>query len=193
MLQRLHRETALHHRDANLHRLSIVNAAATSETSYRDYLLGIHGFEAPVEAAIATSELAGLLDVSARDHIGRLREDLRALGVRDLARPRCAGILPFHHAAEALGWAYVLERHTILHGVVERHLAYRLPELLAGAGRYLGAPARSASQRWGELGLAMDRVARRPSAADRIVAAAHAAFRAQRSWFAYPLLSRRVA
>ena len=48
--------------------------------------------------------------------------------------PRCSTVFPFRTPAEALGWIYVVERNTLLHAVVERHLRSRMPDVLKTAG-----------------------------------------------------------
>ncbi len=185
MLARLKRETVASHRAADDDRMSIMVAAATPAT-YLAFLSRIYGFEAPVESALAmASGLDEWLDVRGRTQIKLLRADLAALGVLDPAKlPRCTSVAPFRNAAFALlGWLYVVERNTLLHGVIERHLRSRLPRELQLAGSYLASRERSAGARWRELGDAMDRVAKAPRIADHIVAAARAAFRGQHGWY----------
>jgi heme oxygenase len=124
-----------------------------------------------------------------------LVDDLSRLGIASTtALPRYQ--LPvFPDVAEALAWIYVVERNTLLHGVIHRHLAHRLPEVSVG-GSYLACYDRAAGVRWRELGAALDRVACTTQIADRIVAAANHAFRAQRQWydvFVPPTREDRVA
>lgn len=72
----------------------------------------------------------------------------------------------------------------LLHGVLRRHLERRLPEQIARAGAYLAGNERAAGARIRELGAALDGLARSPGSVDRVIVAAHAAFRSQRHWFA---------
>ena len=89
---------------------------------------------------------------------------------------------------------YVIERNTLLHGIVERHLRSRLGDVLKVAGSYLAGQQRSNGQRIRDLGIAMDRLAKDTASADRIAAAAKAAFRAQHNWYEIAIPSRqRVA
>jgi heme oxygenase len=182
MLARLQWETELYHGDADTHRLALLDGTMTVD-GYRDFLGRVFGFEMPIEAAFSlTLGFDELIDVSARGQIRLLRADLLHLGVLDPASlPRCRSIR-IHDVPDALGWAFVIERNTAFHGIVERHLRDRFPNAMRGASSYLAAHERTGA-RWRELGDAMDRVATRPSIADRISNAAKSAFRCQRRWY----------
>lgn len=183
MLVKLKRETESWQRAADTDRLAVMSA---TPATYRTYLARIWGFEAPVEAALAmTVGLEDWIDLRARTNHKLLRADLAALGVIDPTHlPRCPNVFPFRGPAHALGWIYVLERNTLLHGLLDRTLRQRMPDQMKLAGSYLGMQARSAGERWRELGEALDKQARRPPSGDAIVAAARSAFRAQRAWYA---------
>src|SRR5437867_1157607 len=89
MLTRLKRNAQSDHVAANIDRLALLHAEP-SAASYRDYLVRIFGFEAPVESALAHSPgLASLIDVDARSHLHLLRGDLGELGADTAAIPRC--------------------------------------------------------------------------------------------------------
>src|SRR4051794_33026662 len=109
MLTRLKRNAQAEHVAANIDRLALLHVHA-SPVSYRDYLVKIFGFEAPVEAALATTPgLEGLIDLGARSHLKLLRADLAELGIAkpdDL--PQCRAVPRFVTLAEALGWTYVI-------------------------------------------------------------------------------------
>jgi heme oxygenase len=184
MLSRLNRETRQYHHVADGNRLAMLSAAV-DQIRYAGFLTRIYGFEAPLEAAIQmTDGLDQWLDPRDRTHPRLLRADLQMLGVSDPNQfPRCPTIFPFRHAAEALGWIYVVERNTLLHGVIERHLRARMPEVLKRAGSYLSGQQRSNGLRLRDLGNAVDRIARDPECADRVVLGAKAAFRVQHSWY----------
>ena len=183
MLARLHRETAADHGDGDAHRRALLDGAVDA-ARYRAFLAHVYGFEAPVEAALAITAGVDLaLDLRARGQVRLLRADLLAMGVVNTSTlPRCTAVA-IGDVAQALGWAYMLERDNQLHGLVERHLRSRLPGVMRVAGSYLAVQERSAASRLRELGEAIDRVALRPAIAGRIVAAAKAAFRCQRSWY----------
>src|SRR5438874_2798011 len=107
MLGRLSRETKFHHQAADNDRLAMLGAAA-DKGRYAAFLSRVHGFEAPLEAALLmTDGLDQWVDMRDRGHLRLLRADLTALGVTDpKTLPRCATIFPFRHSAEALGWIY---------------------------------------------------------------------------------------
>jgi heme oxygenase len=184
MLGRLNRETQHHHAVADNDRLAMLSASATP-TLYASCLSRVHGFEAPLEAALLmTDSVEQWLDLRDRSHLKLLRSDLRALGIGDPNQlPRCSTVFPFRHPAEALGWIYVVERNTLLHGVIERGLRNFMPEVLKSAGSYLSCHQRSTGQRLRDLGMAMDRIAKDGMCAERIVSAARTAFRAQHGWY----------
>jgi hypothetical protein len=70
-----------------------------------------------------------------------------------------------------------------LSSIVQRHVAQHLPALAATATSYLRAE-RSAGTRMRELGATFDSVVRSDADVDRVLVAAHGAFRAQSHWFA---------
>jgi heme oxygenase len=191
MLSRLNRETRQDHQLADDDRLAILDS--TDRAGYATFLTRVHGFEAPLEAALLrTNELDQWLDLRDRGHIKLLRADLASLGITDASQlPRCRAICPFDHPAEALGWVYVVERNALLHGVIDRHLRSCVPELLKTSGSYLAGQARSNGRRMRDLGAAMDRVARDPASAERIVAGAKAAFCMQHEWYEVAALPQR--
>ena len=195
MLSRVNRETRVHHQLADNDRLALLSAGA-DRVKYVGMLSRIFGFEAPVEAAVTMAPgLDQLLDVRDRSSLRLLRADLQALGVFDASQlPRCTSVAPLRDAADALGWMYVVERNTLMHGMIERHLRGRMPEVLKTAGSYLAGQQRSNGQRLRDLGTAMDRMAKDPACAARIVSAAKTAFRIQHGWYDAALRPRvRVA
>jgi heme oxygenase len=182
MLTRLKRNAQSEHVAANIDRLSLLHLEATP-ASYRDYLVKIFGFEAPVEAALArTPGLDAVIDLGARSHLQFLRDDLADLGISDVsALPQSRRVPAFRTVVEALGWRYVLEHNATLHGQVRRHLHKQV-----GAQRdsYLAAGERMGTTRVQELGTVLDRIAREPETARQVVEAVKNAFRCQRQWFA---------
>jgi heme oxygenase len=179
-LTRIDDETRTRHAEADTQRLSILSEPVTAAT-YRRFLVRVYGFEAPVEAAFqAAPGIADVFDVRARLHIRLLRADLAALGIVDLTRvARSRAVPQFHDVLEALGWIYVIERGRMLSSIVQRHLEQQLAGMTTS---YLRAE-RSAGTRMRELGATFDAVVRSEIDVDRVVAAAHGAFRAQSHWY----------
>ena len=157
---------------------------AVSKHRYLKHLIQIYGFEAPLEAAFRyTPKLSALIDLRGRTRSGLLAQDLMRLG---MSASRLADVpqrfTTFGTAAEALGWMYVIERATLLHGGVRRYLTQRLPEV-SNATSYLAAYDSATGLRWNELGNALDAVASTPSVTHQILRAANQGFRALCSWF----------
>ena len=180
IVARLIEETRVHHADAAGDRLAVMQKP--TEESYRAFLCHVYGFEAPLEARFTAMSGfdGGLLHTHMKS--GHLVADLDALGV-------IAGGLEWaptvirDDVAEALAWMYVLERNTLFHGLMFRHLAAKLPGTMQRAGAYLTAHE-SIGGRLRELGAVLDHSARRTQNADRMVRAANEAFRYQRQWYA---------
>ena len=179
MLTRLKRNAQSDHVAANIDRLALLHVEPSVAT-YRDYLVRIFGFEAPVEAALAhTPGLGSLIDLDARSHLKLLRADLDQLGAP--AVPFCRIEPYFTSTSEALGWLYVVEHNATLHGQVRRHLhKQRGPHHDA----YLRAGATDGNARMQQLGSLLDRFAREPETARQVVDAVKLAFRRQHRWFA---------
>ena len=182
-LTRIDDETRTRHAEADAQRLSLTSEPPTPAL-YQRFLVRVFGFEAPVEAALhATPGIADVFDVRARLHTRLLRADLAALGIVDLTgAPRCRAIPPFTDVLEALGWIYVVERGRMLSSIVQRHLEQHLPGLAVTATSYLRAE-RSAGKRMRELGATFDSLVRSEADVDRVLVAAHGAFRAQSHWY----------
>lgn len=185
MIERLNEETRPHHHDAESD-FDVLFGSATTPADYEQYLVRVYGFEMPLEATLATTpNLELMIDLGARTKAAFVAQDLAALGLspqRIGALPQCLGIPQFRGAAEALGWMYVIERTTLAHSVVRRHLLTRLPREMRGASAYLSCYTGVVGTRWREFGATLDDVARHPAIADRMVVAAGEAFRCQRRW-----------
>lgn len=185
MLVRLELETRAHTAGADADRLTLLDDA--SPTRYRQYLCRTLGFEAAFEDKLARMHDLDPQIQKLRGMTGRLRADLRALGMTDPqidSLPRCT--VPLQKTApQALGWIYVLERNSLVHGLIRRHLATRLPREVTVATTYLAMHDGKPGTRYRELGVVLDHVARSsPYAPGAIVSAAHEAFRLQRQWYA---------
>ncbi len=75
-----------------------------------------------------------------------------------------------------------MERQTLVHGVLRRHLATTLPRQAAVASSYLASYEGVTGQRWRELGHTIDQVASSHVLADRVVAAADEGYRCLHQW-----------
>jgi heme oxygenase len=192
MLAHLAQQTRPHQVGADADRLAILERERVTDDHYRTYLAKIYCFEAPFEAAlIATDGVdAAFVRRFARSHW--LAADLEALSIA--ARP-LGRIEPIRYesAADALGWMYIVHRNTLVHGLVLRYLARKLPEPIRIASAYLASTEGCAGAMLRELGSRLDATARRASIAERIVAAADDALRLQRQWYSCDLLTPRPA
>jgi heme oxygenase len=174
MLVRLGLETIVHHAQADDDRLAAMEIKTLHD--YRVFLERIYGFEAPAEHAIYTAGLGSARD---RGKTSLLVQDLTALGTALAGLPSATRI-NVKSAAHALGWLFVLERHTLLAGLVRRHVQRTL-----GAGvpvSYLSAYGETPGARFRALGEELGKYALQwpPSA---IIAGTNDAFRAQRTWY----------
>jgi heme oxygenase len=151
---------------------------------YIEQLIKVYGFEAPLEAALRyTPGLSALVNLRPRVPAGLIAQDLMRLG---LGAGRIAALgqrfVTFSSTIEALGWMYVAERATLLHGAVRRYLRSHLPDL-DGATSYLAAREGIAGTRWSNLGDALEVVSDAPPAKQQLVCAAHQGFLAFCEWF----------
>jgi heme oxygenase len=186
MLGHLAQETQDRHAAADGDRLAIMERPTIER--YRAYLGQIYCFEAPIEAALLATDGADrrILRTHLKSH--RLLADLDALGfpTRE-ARP--VEVTPFETPVDALAWLWVLHRNTLLHGLIHRYVAGKLPETVTVAGAYLSSFEGQAGALMRELGDTLDHAIRRASLAERVVRAAKDAFRMQRQWYSCDFLS----
>jgi heme oxygenase len=152
---------------------------------YMDQLVKVYGFEAPLEAALRyTPGVAALVDLRSRMRAGLIVQDLVRLGMtpgRIAALPQ--RFLSFATAAEALGWLYVAERATLIHGSIRRYLMVRIPDA-ARASAYLSAYDGVAAQRWSDFGTALEVVAQDTAVRRELLRAAGEGFAALCAWLA---------
>src|SRR5688572_16575457 len=128
MLHRLDMETRAHHADVDEHWLDLMAAGVTRE-QYTQLLMRLYGFEGPVESALAYTPQLVIADKRERMRSGLIAQDLIALGVSPASitrLPQCTAIAPFAEPGEALGWKYVIERPTQMHGAIKRNLVSRV-------------------------------------------------------------------
>ncbi len=179
----LNMATQSHHVEADTPWLNLM-VPDVSAHRYRMHLLRVYGFEAPLEAAFRyTPGLSAVVDLRSRMRSGLLAQDLMRLG---MSASRLADVpqrfTTFSGPAEALGWMYVIERATLLHGGIRRYLLQHLPGA-EDATSYLAAYDGAAGMRWSELGSAFDAVAPSPTVVRQLLRAANAGFRAVCDWF----------
>lgn len=187
MLARIEEETRQHHGSADGQRLRLLEIK--DEPAYAALLARIAGFEQPIEAALAATALEPKLGLTHFRTDRLAAHDLPAVGVApELAFPTPT----FAGEPEALGWMYVLQRNTLVHGLATRQLELRLPGTMARASAYLRAFDGACGARMFELGQVLAEVARSSQIADRIVLGAHEAFRAQRHWYSNVSRERRL-
>ncbi len=191
LLERISQETVAHHGDADADIDRFLFRQNATVVDYRVYLSRLYGFLVPLEAALAaTPGLDEVIDLSDRVKAPHVIHDLLALdlSVDDLGElAQCAAIPAFRGPAAALGWMYVSERTMLASAVIRRHLATHMRLEMASAAHYLSCYAGKVGTRWRELGLAMDRHATTQAIADRIVLAAHDAFRCLHRWRTHDL------
>jgi heme oxygenase len=159
-------------------------APTVTRRQYIEHLIRVYGFEAPLEAALRyTPGLSTLVDLRSRVRSGLIVQDLMRLG---LGAGRIATLgqrfMTFSSTIEALGWMYVAERATLLHGAVRRYLPLRIPEL-GSATSYLSAYDGVAGDRWSDLCGALETAAPAPPAEHQLVHAANQGFLALCEWF----------
>lgn len=183
-LVRLDVETHAFHAEADALWLALVGKAHVGRYEVVEQLVATYGFDASLESALAyTPHLEGFIDVAPRFRSGLLAQDLLSLGLTPsaVAGLRQAMIAPFASVAEAFGWLYVHQRATLLFESVRSALVERLPEI-AGATSALCIHAGKTGVMWDALGPPLDRVARTTAVEDRVVQAAHDAFRTLIAW-----------
>jgi heme oxygenase len=181
-LLRLNLETRSFH-DAADEGWTALLATTVSRPEYMRRLITTYGFEAPLEAAFAyTPNLKSFIDLRQRSRVGLIAKDLLALGLKanEISElPQCL-LAPFSGPVEALGWMYVIERATLLHERVRRHLRARLPDA-HDVCAYVSAYEGVVNARWNELGRALDRGVSSAHIAD-LLSAAQSAFRCLIDW-----------
>ena len=182
MLVRLALETTLHHPSADEDRLGAMDIATVAD--YRAFLLRVYGFEAPVEQAIGRIADLDPALLRSRSKTSLLRHDLMALGATSEELEHVCSFHAIHLRtfAHALGWLYALERHTLVSGLIRRHVLHVLGTTFEGATTYLNAYGTTPGARFRALGETLGRYAQEfpPTV---IIAAACEAFRAQRQWY----------
>jgi heme oxygenase len=182
LVDRLSQETGPSHADVDQGPLR----APVSARGYQRYLARTFGFVAPVERSIVTTpRIDKYVDFRRFNKEELLRRDMLAMHASTAqinAIHQCAVPL-FDVPEEALGWAYFIERSTLSHGALFRHLASGIPGEVAFASSYLKCYLGSVGEMWRSFGEALEMIAREGDAkAARVIHAAKAAFRSHASW-----------
>lgn len=182
MLVRLALDTAVHHTQADEDRLAALQI--TTRDEYRRFLVRIYGFEAAVERGLERLEEHDPLLARGSTRTARLQADLEALGMTAAAiekLPR-SSLVQIRTWSIAFGWLFVLERQTLLAGLIRRHLLHVLGYGIQPACSYLAMYGETPGARFRSFGVAVSEHAAR-YVPGPIVAAAGDAFRAQRQWY----------
>lgn len=156
--------------------------ANCTRDGYRDYLIRLYGFEAPLESACAMAPLLTSHSATTRPRTRYIAHDLAILGVppeRLLELPPCP-LPPFRELAQALGWLYVAERNVMMNVACHRVLVDRDPDLAARAS-YLNCYGTATAARWRAFGISFERTAASVDA-QRITVAATASFEQLHRW-----------
>ena len=165
----------------------------TSVADYRTFLARVYGFEAAAELELAQVPAVASHVLGLRARVGCLRDDLLKLGHSSLdvdTLPRCKPIA-IRSTAQALGWLFVIERSTLIAGLIRRHLASQLPDAMAASG-YLDAYGTAAAERLRRFAeTASDYATRGIAHPDAIVGGATRAFETQRQWYSRAHLRNR--
>lgn len=184
VLMQLNRATRRWHAEVDEPWLELLRPDV-DERDYVAQLVRMYGLEAPLEGACAyTPQLSRVIELRQLTRAGLIAQDLLALDVTPAelaALPQCYSITPFRDVPEALGWLYVVERSTLHHDQVRRHLQKRIARL-ARASSYLGM-FDSTPDHWQRFGKTLDRIATHPDIAAQIIDAAHAGFECMKRWF----------
>ncbi len=191
MLVRLGDETRQYHPRADADRLALMDVSSLDE--YRELLVRVYGFEAAVELAVAEVPRIDLRAFGGRTRTSHLHDDLLALGIDAIDVAALPRYMPraIHTPAQALGWSFVIERSSLLSGLIQRHLARRLPAATASA--YLSGNGHPPGERFRAFGDMLGAQVRAATAtAEAIVEAAIEAFRAQHQWYTRRARARSV-
>jgi heme oxygenase len=167
---------------------------ATAE-DYRRYLVRMYGFVCPLERSIVnTPEIERHIDLHRFQKHVLLRRDLSAfhMSPEEIASLAQCAIPSFKAPEEALGWAYPIERSTLRHGDLFRHLASIIPGEVAFASSYLKCYFSANGEAWEAYGRALDGFECASPGARRVIESAKAAFQCLRAWRFLQLETRTV-
>ncbi len=192
LLVRLNLATRQFHADVDAPWLDLLSPSV-GISDYLAALVRTYGLIAPFESACRyTPGVARLVDLKQLLRAGLIAQDLLALGLsaQQIATiPTCPSLSIFRSIPEALGWLYVLERSTLLHDGVRRHLQRHLA--VDNACGYLAAYEGHVSDRWAAFGRVLDRVGHDATSANEIVRSSCDAFQTCRDWLRNTTAAKR--
>ncbi|HTL32952.1 MAG TPA: biliverdin-producing heme oxygenase [Kofleriaceae bacterium] len=155
-----------------------------SARAYQRYLARTYGFVAPLERSISTTpSIEKYVDLRRFNKEELLRRDLLALHFTSHqidALPQCSVPL-FNTAAEALGWAYFVERSTLVHGAAFRAVASHIPGEVAFASSYLKCYFGAVGEMWRAFSECLDQIGT-DGEGDLVLEAARTAFKFYEHW-----------
>jgi heme oxygenase len=182
-IERLGAETEEYHAQADADALQLLGAVTAAD--YRRFLARVYGFLQPLERSLAvTAGLDRIVDTRRFTKAELLRRDLQSFRMSPAQidqLPHCTVPL-FESPEEALGWAYPIERSTLGHTNVYRHLASAIPGDVAFTSSYLKCYFGMIGESWKLFGDSIDAVASTDATLQRVVDAARTAFRTHRAW-----------
>jgi heme oxygenase (biliverdin-IX-beta and delta-forming) len=185
ILKRLRRETSEVHARLEA-RLPLVNPDLSRE-EYRGIVAGFYGIYLPLEERLRGvpfwEDIA--LDFSERRKVGRLEQDLAALGLgaQELARiPQCLELPELDSIARVLGCFYVVEGATLGGQVISRHLLTNLGITPESGGAFFAGYGAETGPRWKAFEAAMTAAAEKFGDEDEIVASATRTFETLERW-----------
>jgi heme oxygenase len=180
LVDRLQQETSNLHADVDTELVGQpVNARG-----YQRYLARTYGFVAPLERSISTTPgIEKYVDLRRFNKEELLRRDLLALHYTTHqinTLPQCSVPL-FNTAAEALGWAYFVERSTLMHGAAFRSVASHIPGEVAFASSFLKCYFGAVGEMWRAFTECLDQVDA-DGDGDLVIEAAKTAFKFYERW-----------
>ena len=182
MLVRLALDTRAQHPQADEDRLEALNIR--THEGYCAFLVRVYGFEAAVEHALGRLEDIDPLIVRSGMRALRLQRDLTALGMsaEAIEKLQLSQHIHLRSWSQAFGWLFVLERQSLLSGLIRRHLLRAIGPHIEPATSYLASYGESPGTRFRQFGIAVSAHASR-NAPGPIIRAANEAFRSQRQWY----------
>jgi heme oxygenase len=190
----LAKETQVHHAPADADRLALMRVTTVAE--YRVLLSRIFRLESPVELAVSRVLRREPMVASLRQRVGRLHDDLVSLGMTNFeiaSLSRCPAV-QVQTVGEALGWMFVLQRSTLLAGLIRRYLATELPAAIESASAYLDTHSSGAGSQFRVFSDFMCEHVRRGSVDPHgLLGSTTRAFQLQRYWYARAMPARPSA
>lgn len=180
LVDRLQAETSSLHADVDTE----LTSQPISARAYQRFLARTYGFVAPLERSISTTpSIEKYVDLRRFNKEELLRRDLLALHYTTHqidSLPQCSVPL-FNTAAEALGWAYFVERSTLVHGAAFRAVASHIPGEVAFASSYLKCYFGAVGEMWRAFSESLDQIDA-DGEGDLVLEAARTSFKFYERW-----------